>query len=142
MYNTEYYNTLASVSTTQGSWCMLYAHNYGADLSHYVSNAHTLLLFYTLVYNILCPKCIYTYTLYGLFTNATSSIYHHHYYCYNNNSRTIKQSTHCFRLFDCRLSEQSDLPRLQLSAPRSYQLSANPGLSLPPPTGGTYSQQM
>ena len=87
MYNTEYYNTLASVSTTQGSWCMLYAHNYGADLSHYVSNAHTLLLFYTLVYNILCPKCIYTYTLYGLFTNVASATFHY-YYCYHNNSRT------------------------------------------------------
>ena len=78
------------------------------------SHSHTPLLFYFYIF-LFCPKCIYSYTLYGLFTNVASATYHY-YYCYNNNSRTIKQSTHCFRLFDYRLSEQSDLPRLRLSA--------------------------
>ena len=81
-----------------------------SSLSLSLSLAHSqihrcTLTFYSILH--VCPKCIYTNTLYGLFTNVATAMYHYYYYYYRNNNRSFKQSTLCFRLFDCRLFPNS-----------------------------------
>ena len=94
------------------SVCYYTHRGYGAALSQSHSHLHThthslSILFSTMLY--VCPRCIYTHTSFGLFTIVASATYRY-YHWYDNNSRTIKQPTHCFQLYGCRLSEQSDLP--------------------------------
>ena len=79
---------LSSVSATQGSWRLLLCTRLLCRSPLSLLLAHTMCLHthshsFALLFTHknpwrFCPMCIYTYTLYGIFTNVASAIYHHY----------------------------------------------------------------
>ena len=77
MYKSEQNTTLSdpSVSATPGSW-RLFCFSYGVAHSRSLFFVYSLVLTHsytltsTTTHHNVCPRCIYTYTLYGLFTNV------------------------------------------------------------------------